>query len=96
VADNVSELLSNTTPKAQVVNEFIASKDLQDLIKNAVKDGVIDGQIVSRKTKQIEGILEKSEAYKKWADTLDGSDKAKLVSMGTASYLLTPDKEETP
>ena len=95
--DAVSEFLSGTSSKARAANQFISSPQLQALMKEAVRDGVVDGGIISRKTKAIEEQLKKSAAYKKWADTLDGSQLAQVASMGVAGYLLSPEKEtQTP
>lgn len=93
-AENVSEFLSGTSNRAQAANEFMASPKLQELMKRAVRDGVVDGGLITDKTKRLESIMKRSKAYQKWADTLSGSDAAKLASVGLASYLLSPEVSE--
>lgn len=91
VTDSVNEFMSGTTKRAQTANEFIASPQLQELMKRAVRDGVVEGGVITERTKRLEKVLAKSKRYKKWADTLSGSESAKLASMGLSSYLFSPD-----
>lgn len=92
--DSVAEFLSNTTPKARTANEFIASPAFQDVIKSAVRDGVVQGEAMSRKTRRLEELAERSRKYREWADTLEGSAKARLASVGLVNYLLDPTDSE--
>lgn len=96
--DAIGEFLRNSTPSANKANDFIASPQFQSMMKEAVKDGVHEGNIISSKTKNIERLVKKSDKYKQWSDTLDGNQKADLASLGLVNYLMQADEttEETP
>lgn len=90
--EGVSEFLSNSTTSAKAANELLASPQLQELMKRAVRDGVTEGGLITDKTKNLEKVIVRSKAYKKWADTLSGSQLARLSSLGLSSYLLSPEE----
>lgn len=96
LADAVSELLSGKGKgsKAQVASEFMASPKFQSIIRDAVKEGVTEGNQISEKLIKAEKLMKKNKKYKKWAKTLDESQAAKLASVGLVSYLLAPPERE--
>ena len=92
--DSLRSFIENSTPAARQANDLIASKEFQDVMRSAVRDGVVDGNAISAATKKKETLLENSDAYKKWADGLTGANAAMLSSVGVMSYLLSPEVEE--
>lgn len=97
--DAIGDFLRNQTPSANKANDFISSSHFQNMMKEAVRDGVHEGAALSAKTKKIEDVTKRSERYKKWADTLDGNQKADLASLGLVNYLMQADEvteEENP
>jgi len=86
--DAVGDFLRNQTPSANKANDFISSPNFQSMMKEAVRDGVHEGGVLSSRTKNIEKLTKKSDKYKKWAETLDGNQKADLASFGLVNYLL--------
>ena len=97
--DAIGDFLRNQTPSANKANDFISSSHFQNMMKEAVRDGVHEGAALSAKTKKIEDVTKRSDRYKKWADTLDGNQKADLASLGLVNYLMQADEvteEENP
>jgi hypothetical protein len=88
-----AEFLQQSSPAAQKTALLMQSTHFQNLVKQAAKEGVFDGNIASAKLLQSQKALEKSARYKQWADTL-GSDKAKLASMGLLNFLAQPIEDE--
>jgi hypothetical protein len=72
----------------------MASPQFQNLIRNAVKEGVVEGGQASQKLLDAERKLSRSKQYQKWVDTLARPQKAALAG-GLIPYLLSPvDSEE--
>lgn len=92
--DNIVKYLQNPDRRIQRANDLMSSSSFQKLMQNAVSDGVQEGNYLSRKTEIAEKALERSKVYKEWADTLSGSDKAKLASLGLTTFLLEPTEAE--
>ena len=86
-ADAIGDFLRNTTPSANKANDLISSPSFQKMMREAVRDGVHEGNAITEKTKKIESLVKKSDKYKKWAETLDGNQKADLLSLGLVNYL---------
>lgn len=86
----VKVLLNNKEPASRKANQFIASPEFQEVIKSAIRDGVAQGQAMSRRTQQLEKLAERSARYRRWADTLEGNAAARLASAGLVGYLLYP------
>jgi hypothetical protein len=95
VADNIAEFMSNQTPRAVEVNKMLSSGEFQTLMRNAVKDGVTQGNKISAKTAKIEKAMERSVKYQNWANGLSGSERARLASLGLVGYLLSPETKGT-
>jgi len=99
-ADAVGDFLRNTTPSANKANDFISSPQFQRMMKEAVRDGVHEGSVISSKTRNIEKLASRSDKYKEWVKTLDGNQKADLASLGLVNYLMqtgeTTEETKTP
>jgi len=94
LASVTADFLSARTSKSQAVGDLLASDQFRTLITDSVRSGVIEGGRITRKLKQAEKLMEKSEKYKAWADTLSESEKAQLASVGLISYLLDEQEVE--
>jgi len=80
--------LKQTTDGAKRASDLMGSPEFQNIIRQAVKEGVIEGGQISTKLINAEKRLEKSKKYKKWADTLGEKDRAAL-SGGLLTYLFS-------
>lgn len=94
IDEPIKVLLNNKEPASRKANQFIASPEFQEVIKSAVRDGVAQGQAMSRRTQQLEKLAERSARYRRWADTLEGNAAARLASAGLIGYLLYPSGSE--
>lgn len=86
-ANIVGQFLNSRTSKSAAVGDLLASDQFRSLLTDSVRDGVVEGRRISKKLQKAEKALEKSESYKRWAETLATDDKAKLASVGIISYL---------
>ncbi len=93
--DAIGDFLSNTTPSANRANDLISSPKFQSMMREAVRDGVHEAGVITEKTKKIERLVKKSSQYKKWAENLDGNQKAELLSLGLVNYLTQDTEQET-
>ena len=91
----VGELLQNASDAAKSTNTLLASPAFQTTIRNAVKEGVVDGTQKSASLAKQEAALAKSKAFNDWAKTLNESDAAKLASLGLVGYLLSDENPQT-
>lgn len=89
----VDQLLSQTTSRSKSAAELLASNDFRRLITQSVKDGVNQGNLLSADTIKLQKLIEKSDKYKRWAFTLNNSEKARLASLGVVNYLIPESKE---
>jgi len=83
-----SEFMSQSTGGSKAASAVLASPQFQNIIRTAVKDGVIDGAEASDRLRKAEAQFAKSKQYKRWAKALDESERAKLGSVGVSAYLL--------
>ena len=88
----VSEFLSQTTDGAKSAAMVLGSNQFQSMIRNSVKHGVADGAVLTEKLKRSEAAFEKSKIYKRWENSLVDSERAKLISVGTITYLLSEEE----
>lgn len=86
-ANIVGQFLNSKTSRASAVGDLLASDQFRSLVSDSVREGVVEGGRITRKLQKAEKALEKSNAYKRWAETLATDDKAKLASVGLISYL---------
>jgi len=72
----------------------MSSPQFQNLIRQSVKEGVVEGGQASERLRKAEKALERSKAYQKWVNTLSKDQKGALAG-GLIPYLLSPvDSEE--
>lgn len=86
-ANIVGQFLNSKTSKAAAVGDLLASDQFRTLVTDSVRGGVVEGGRITRKLQKAEKALEKSDVYKRWAETLATDDRAKLSSVGLISYL---------
>lgn len=89
----VREFMNQTTNGSKAASELMGSPRFQNIIRGAVRDGVTEGAQVTNKLRAAEKQLAKSKQFKRWADTLNESESARLASLGVAAYLLSPSGE---
>lgn len=91
--DIVTEVLSGSGNRAKSTSDMLASPKFQQIIRQAVSEGVQEGSKKSKLLDKAEKSFMQSKQYKKWADKLEPSDKQILASQGIISYLFTEDEE---
>jgi hypothetical protein len=84
--------LKQSTDGAKRASDLMASPEFQNIIRQSVKEGVIDGAKASNKLIAAEAQLAKSKKYEAWANTLGKGDR-KALQAGLIRYLFS-DQEE--
>lgn len=87
--DATSQFLSQSTDGARAAANLMATPQFQNLIRNAVKEGVVEGGQASQKLLDAERRLSRSRQYQKWVETLAQPQRAALAG-GLIPYLLSP------
>lgn len=92
--DATSQFLSQSSDGARAASNLMSSPQFQNLIRQSVKEGVVEGGQASEKLRKAEKALERSKAYQRWVNTLSKDQKSALAG-GLIPYLLSPvDSEE--
>lgn len=91
--DIVTEVLSGSGNRVKSTSDMLASPKFQQIIRQAVSEGVQEGSKKSKLLDKAEKSFMQSKQYKKWADKLEPSDKQILANQGIISYLFTEDEE---
>ena len=73
----------------------MSSPKFQNLIRQAVKEGVIDGNKASKSLLAAESRLKKTLKFQKWSDALASPDRAALEA-GLLTYLFKDSQENKP
>lgn len=84
--DATSQFLSQSSDGARAASNLMSSPQFQNLIRQSVKEGVVEGGQASDRLRKAEKALEKSKAYQKWVDTLSKDQKGALAG-GLIPYL---------
>ncbi|MEE8208489.1 MAG: hypothetical protein V3T88_06020 [Nitrosomonadaceae bacterium] len=93
-ATNVTmSFLKQTTDGAKRASTLMASPEFQNIVRESVKEGVIDGAIASKKLIAAETKLARSKVYQKWAETLSAGDR-KALQNGLVRYLFQEDLDQ--
>ena len=87
----IMSFMRQSTDGAKAAANLMAAPEFQNIIRNSVRDGVVDGGVITKELLNAQARLEKTKKYQKWAETLTGKDRDKLAS-GLIGYLFT-DKE---
>jgi len=83
----INDILTSKTPRADAASKLLSSPQFMSMIRQSVAEGVIDGAEVSSKLKKAEGLIESSEKFKKWADTLSDNEKLQLANIGLIGFI---------
>lgn len=84
--DSTREFLNQSTSGAKQASNMLSSPKFQKLMRDAVKDGYVQGRAISNNLEDAQRKFAKSEIYKKWANTLGQDQKAALAG-GLIPYL---------
>lgn len=86
LTNSTVEFMKQASNPARRASELMSSPDFQNVIRQSVKEGVIDGNAASSALAKAEAKLSKSVKFKKWADSLGADDRAALQG-GLLTYL---------
>jgi hypothetical protein len=84
-------LLRQSSNGARAAADLMGSPQFQNIIRQSVKEGVIDGAKASDALKKAEKALMKTKRYEKWANAIIKDDRAAL-SGGLLTYLFSQDQ----
>lgn len=87
LASNATEqFLKQSTDVAKSASDLMGSAKFQNIIRQATKEGVIEGGKASRKLKRLEEELTETKIYQNWMEDLPTEDAAMLAG-GLTGYL---------
>lgn len=86
------DFLKQSTNGAKRASDLMSSPQFQNIIRRAVKEGVVDGNAASKALLIAEKNLTKSKRFKVWSNALGSDDRAALQG-GLLTYLFK-DQEE--
>lgn len=89
----VEDLLAKKSDRAAATSDLLADPQFQSLLRNSVANGVAQGRRLERAAAESERRVMQSEKYKRWAETLKESERAKLAGAGLASFLINQNEE---
>jgi hypothetical protein len=75
--------------RADAVRDLLADPEFSNMIRRSVAQGVVQGNKQTKGAQLAEQRLAKKANYKAWEQTLTESEKAKIASVGVASFLLS-------
>ena len=90
--DATMQFLRQSSNGARRASDLMASPQFQNIIRQAVKEGVVNGSKASKALQAAEKSLAKSKKFGLWADTLGQPDQAALQA-GLLTFLFK-DQEE--
>jgi hypothetical protein len=85
-------LIKQSTNGAKAASDLMGTPQFQSIIRQSVKEGVIDGNKASESLKKAESALMKTKRYEKWSNAIIKDDAAAL-SGGLLTYLFTQEQE---
>ena len=89
----VEQFLKQTTDSSRKASDLMSTSQFQNVIRQSVKDGVVDGNKASQKLLDAESKLMKSKRYQEWVNTLTDNDRAALQG-GLLGYLFSQEQEQ--
>lgn len=89
----VSDFLRQGSDGAKAASDLMGTAQFQNLIRQSVKEGVVDGAQASQKLLAAEAKLIKSKRYKQWVDALGTDDQAALAG-GFLGYAFGQQQEQ--
>jgi hypothetical protein len=91
--DATANFLRQTTDGAKAASDLMGTAQFQNVIRQSVKDGVIDGNKASKQLLEAESKLMKTKRYQQWVNTLTDNDRAALQG-GLLGYLFSQEQEQ--
>jgi len=88
------EFLQQSTNGSRKAADLLASSEFQSIIRQSVKEGVIDGAKASAQLAKAEIKLKRTKVFEAWKNTLSATQQTTLKSNGLAAYLLTNELED--
>jgi hypothetical protein len=93
MASGAAEMfLKQSSNGAKAASDLMGTPQFQNIIRQSVKEGVIDGNKASDSLKKAESALMKTKRYEKWSNAIIKDDTAAL-SGGLLTYLFTQEQE---
>lgn len=89
----VEDLLAKKSDRAAATSDLLADPQFQSLLRNSVANGVAQGRKLEKAAAESEKRVMQSAKYKRWAETLSESEKAKLTGAGLAAFLVNQNDE---
>lgn len=89
----VEDLLAKKSDRAAATSNLLADPQFQSLLRTSVANGVAQGRRLEKAAAESEKRVMQSAKYKRWAETLSESEKAKLAGAGLASFLINQNEE---
>lgn len=86
--------LNQSTDGARRAADLMGSPQFQSIIRQAVKEGVVEGNEASRKLKQSVSVLEKTKPYRDWVAEIGSLDKRATGTGVLLDYLFRQDFDE--
>lgn len=94
LANNATEqFLKQSSDGAKRASDLMGSAQFQNIIRQSVKEGVVDGNKASKALSLAESKLRKTKRYKLWAEFIGRSDRAALQG-GLLGYLFGQEQEK--
>lgn len=90
----VQDIISASTNQAKAAGNLLSDPALIEAIRKGVEAGTVSGSAKAARIADANKKLMRSERYKKWAETLSDSDKAKLSSVGAVNFILEASEEK--
>ena len=91
----VEQVLNRKNTNASAVADLLGSSQFQNIIRQAVRDGVDQGTRISKTVEKAQAKFARSKIYKDWAKSLNPTQQGQLASLGLVNYLLDPDLPTT-
>jgi len=88
-----ANFLRQTTDGAKAASDLMGTSTFQNVIRQSVKEGVVDGNKASKQLLEAESKLMKSKRYQEWVKTLTDNDRAALQG-GLLGYLFSQEQEQ--
>jgi hypothetical protein len=93
MASGAAEMfLKQSSNGAKSASDLMGTPQFQNIIRQSVKEGVIDGNKASDSLKKAESALMKTKRYEKWSNAIIKDDTAAL-SGGLLTYLFTQEQK---
>ncbi len=86
-ANIVSDFISQTSSPAKAASNLMSDPSFKDMIRQATKQGVVDGTLASQKVLDAERKVMKTKRFKEWVRVLGNEAPAALVGGASGSLV---------